>query len=310
MIKISIVIPLYNKKNKVLNTLNSVLNQSYLPDEIIVVNDGSIDGSEQIVKSLNHPLIQLINQDNSGVSVARNKGISIAKNDWIAFLDADDLWDISYLENIINLHKNFPEAKVLATNYKYQLHTGLYKPTIINKINFTPNAFGILNNYFEVASVSNPPIWSSAVVVYKESIQNIGGFPIGIKSGEDLITWAKLAIENQIAYSIKPLGTFVLDPAHSYQDIPNRIPDTQDFVSLELQKLNKSYPNAIGLNLYTAHWHKMRASIYLRLGERKLCFKEIKKSLSFSIYQPILFLYLIFLIIPTFVVNSIFRLKN
>jgi glycosyltransferase involved in cell wall biosynthesis len=74
--KISVVIPLYNKRETVLRALNSVLNQTVLPEEIIVVNDGSTDGSETIVSGLNHPLVRLIFQLNEGASAARNKGIA------------------------------------------------------------------------------------------------------------------------------------------------------------------------------------------------------------------------------------------
>jgi glycosyltransferase involved in cell wall biosynthesis len=83
--KITVVIPLYNKRDFIERALDSVLKQTVLPDEIIVINDGSTDGSDKIVEQLNHSLIALIHQKNSGVSAARNKGIDLAKNKWIAF---------------------------------------------------------------------------------------------------------------------------------------------------------------------------------------------------------------------------------
>ena len=106
--KISVVIPLYNKRTSVIRALNSVLSQTIQPEEIIVVNDGSTDGSEQLVNELNHPLVRLINQPNAGVSAARNRGIKEAKGDWIAFLDADDEWMPEYLETIKSLSEKYP----------------------------------------------------------------------------------------------------------------------------------------------------------------------------------------------------------
>lgn len=82
---ISVVIPLYNKKKAIKDALDSVLNQTVLPDEIVIVNDGSTDGSDKIIELLDHPLLILIHQKNGGVSAARNKGVETAKNEWIAF---------------------------------------------------------------------------------------------------------------------------------------------------------------------------------------------------------------------------------
>jgi len=91
----SVVIPLYNKERSVKNTIESVLNQTFQDFEVIVVNDGSTDNSLEVVKSFNDERIRIINQKNSGVSSARNRGIKEAKYEWIAFLDADDLWEIT-----------------------------------------------------------------------------------------------------------------------------------------------------------------------------------------------------------------------
>jgi glycosyltransferase involved in cell wall biosynthesis len=95
---ISVIIPMYNSRETIVHTLNSIKNQSALAQirEIIVVNDGSSDGSEAVVQTYiedhaNMPVI-LINQENGGVSAARNAGLRIAKGEWIALLDSDDEW--------------------------------------------------------------------------------------------------------------------------------------------------------------------------------------------------------------------------
>lgn len=102
--RFSVVIPLYNKERHILRAVKSVLNQSYSNFDLIVVNDGSTDGS---VQSLNPVLnrLTLINQENSGESAARNTGISHANHPYIAFLDADDEWEEDFLQSILNRHK-------------------------------------------------------------------------------------------------------------------------------------------------------------------------------------------------------------
>lgn len=94
----SVIIPLYNKESQIKKTLESVLNQTFKDFEIVIVNDGSIDKSIEVVESFDDNRIRIINQNNSGVSQARNRGIIEANRKWIAFLDADDLWKPNKLE--------------------------------------------------------------------------------------------------------------------------------------------------------------------------------------------------------------------
>ena len=89
---VSIIIPVYNGEKYIESALNSCISQTYLNIEVLVINDGSTDNTEQIVRSYQkkHNNIILINQQNRGVSAARNKGLEIASGEWITFLDADD----------------------------------------------------------------------------------------------------------------------------------------------------------------------------------------------------------------------------
>lgn len=303
---ISVVIPLYNKKNAIEDALDSVFNQTVLPDEIIIVNDGSTDGSEKIVELLNHPLVLLIHQKNEGVSAARNKGINKAKNEWIAFLDADDVWMPNYLKEITDLLPSFPESSVLATAYELQDSSGNRTPIILNKIPFKGN-FGKLTNYFEVAACSHPPLWSSAIVVKKSALQGVGGFPVGIKSGEDLLTWAKLAVKFEIGYSLNANAVFIQDAAHTYDDKPNRVPEQKDIVGNELIKLYHLNSNVYFLKNYISFWKKMRSSIYLRLGNRKKAFAEALDALFYNPFNKVVYIYMLMTILPTKVVHSIFK---
>lgn len=304
--EISVVIPLFNKKDTIINTIKTSLSQSFLPKEIVVVNDGSTDGSELLVKEFDHPLVKLIHQPNQGVSVARNKGIEEASAEWIAFLDADDVWFDHYFESLAHLNRNFPQANILATSYQLENHLGDRAKLILNKIPFE-GEFGILSNYFEVAACSHPPIWSSSVTVRKTAIQKIGGFPKGIKSGEDLITWARLAIDNEIAYSLKSGAVFVQVASHTYDDKPNRIPEEPDYVGDSLIKLLQENKKNKNLRNYIAHWAKMRASIYLRLGNKGKAWNEIRKSLSFDATNKKLYFYLILLIFPESITRKLFK---
>jgi len=119
---ISVIIPMYNSKDTIKNAIESVINQTYKdPIEIIVVNDGSTDGSEKIVEEIilknnSNRIIKLINKENGGVSSARNRGIKEASGDWIALLDSDDIWFPEKLEKQITEIEKNQNIRFIGTN--------------------------------------------------------------------------------------------------------------------------------------------------------------------------------------------------
>lgn len=281
---IAIVIPLYNKENQIANTLQTVFNQTFQDFEIVIVNDGSTDKSVEEVEKFNDARIRLIHQENAGVSAARNRGIKETKYDLIALLDADDEWKPEYLQEQINLINNFPECNVFACAYEYRDDKGKSRQITLNKMPFSSQT-GVLTNYFEVASCSSPPFCSINIVARKECFLNIGGFPVGVKSGEDLLTWAKLAIQYKMAYSRKVCADFVLDESHSIDKKPLRVHDSDDFVGSELKNLYKNSipPVRSSLKKYLSLWYKMKASGFLRLSDKS---GTIKYSLVSIRYNP------------------------
>ncbi|ENZ03210.1 hypothetical protein HMPREF1092_00396 [Clostridium thermobutyricum] len=104
MIKLSVIVPVYNVEKYVLECINSLLNQSLDSMEIIVVNDGSTDSSMEKILNLKNPKIKIINQKNSGLSSARNRGIEEAKGEYISFVDSDDfIENKNSFENMYNI---------------------------------------------------------------------------------------------------------------------------------------------------------------------------------------------------------------
>lgn len=247
---ISIIIPLFNKEKLIAKTLQSVFDQTFADYEIIMVNDGSTDGSESVVRSFKDSRIRLINQPNAGVSAARNRGIAEAKGEYVAFLDADDTWLPDYLEKQVKLARKYPQCDVVARSYLYCRKGKIVSPRITHIELEGKN--GILSNYFEVACHSDPPLWTCSIMLKRKAVNEVKGFPVGVKSGEDLLTWARLAARNGIAYSLEPLAIY-------NQGFSNpRPPERTDVVGMELEKLYKNNPNIKSLNKYVAFWYKMR----------------------------------------------------
>lgn len=306
---ISVVIPLYNKEKQIERTLRSVFAQTYTDFEIVVVNDGSTDRSAAVVESLDDPRIRLVTQKNAGVSAARNRGIREARGEYIALLDGDDKWEPDYLETINRMITKYSQCQVFATNYTHIDPKGKSFNTILKSIPFNEED-GILENYFEVASVSSPPICSICITAKKTAFESIGGFPYGIKSGEDLLTWARLACKYEIAYSILPKAIYVLGNGYDYNNLPPRPQDAGDPVGKELTELLKLHPDKKGLKTYISHWHKMRASVALRYGNIKETLFECKESLRFNVKNYKVVPFMILAIMPASLRKKIISLRN
>lgn len=302
---ISVVIPLYNKEKSIASTLRTVLNQTFSDYEIVIVNDGSTDGSVEEIEKVQDDRIRLVHQPNAGVSAARNRGIEEAKGDLIAFLDADDEWKPEYLATQYHLFQKYPECSVFACNYEFRDVSGKVTPTLIHKLPFAGED-GILSNYFEVASCSHPPLWTSAVMVKKQAMQAIGGFPLGIKSGEDLLTWARLAVNGMIAYSKRPLAVFIFDERIFNADQKQRMPESVDVVGNELFKLYKANPGIVGIKQYVGLWHKMRARIFLSKHLRWRAFYECVRAIQYHVSVKIL-VFLILSLMPYRIVDFILK---
>jgi glycosyltransferase involved in cell wall biosynthesis len=216
--KTSVVIPLYNKEKSILRAINSVLHQSEQDFELIVVNDGSSDQSAALVANLSdHKKIRLINQDNAGVSAARNRGIIEAKSELIAFLDADDEWHPDFLKTILEMKSQFPDGSVFSTLYSVQEQTG--ELTLPNVAPFFESGYrGFIENYLNVIR-SVLPFDSSSFAVTKKAFQEIGGFPVGINFGEDVDTFIRLSMRHKIVYINKSLAIYHCDAENRAGDL-------------------------------------------------------------------------------------------
>jgi glycosyltransferase involved in cell wall biosynthesis len=197
-IGLSIVIPLYNKAHHIKRAINSVLAQSYTNYELIIVDDGSTDGSSELVRQMTDPRIRLIAQPNGGTGAARNTGILEARAELVAFLDADDEWLPNFLETVMGLQARHPTAGIFATAYRNCLKGETVHIAFLGCV-ASPEG-GLLEDYFR-AALGPPPICASAVMIPKPVLAEVNFFPVGIKLGEDLETWAAIALRHRVAWS-------------------------------------------------------------------------------------------------------------
>lgn len=274
----SVVMPLFNKEEHVAGAVRSVLAQTCGAFELIIVNDGSTDGSRGAVALIKDHRIRVIDQANAGVSATRNRGIEAARAELIAFCDADDEWEPRHLAALLGLAECLPEAQVFATGYYIANRGGQRRENILRGL---PDGFeeGYLENYFMIAAGSEPPLHTSSVAVTRRALHDVGLFPAGVQSGEDLIVWARLAERYRIAYQRRP-STIFRAPGR-LGDRPGRVPAQTDVVGEELSRMlaRARGPQAVGLAAYLALWHRMRGVVYLKLGNNRCARQEFGRSL-------------------------------
>jgi glycosyltransferase involved in cell wall biosynthesis len=199
-IQFSVVIPLYNKVESVCRTLESLCQQRLLASEIIVVDDGSTDGSAERVSALNLPNVRLVKQENKGVSFARNHGVSLAKYEHIAFIDADDQWSPFFLLEMRKLIERFPGYEFFASSYQKVCKNETYiDPKLA--IGHIPPQGCVLDNYFDIVARGDLPFMVSSTVITRDLFTKLGGFPVGESMGEDQELFSQVALKASIVYS-------------------------------------------------------------------------------------------------------------
>lgn len=194
------VIPLYNKGRYVAATLASVLQQTFTDFEVIVVDDGSTDNGLEVVRSCPDPRVSVVVQENMGVSAARNHGIRRAKSDYIAFLDADDLWEPTYLGEMKQLMDSYPGAGFYVSAHK------IVKKSRVFDLPYTL-AEGAIENYFKT-ELEESITRLSATVVPRAICEQVGGFPQGMVSGEDSYFCGSIAIRHPVVFTPKVLAVY------------------------------------------------------------------------------------------------------
>ncbi len=192
--KISVIIPAYNRVNTLARAIESVLNQTHKVNEIIVVDDGSTDATSEVAKMYSEVL--LLRQKNMGVSSARNNGVMMASSEWIAFLDSDDTWHSEKLQEQSNFHQENKSCKVSYTDEVW-IREG--KKIAVPKKFQKPIAVTLENslNYCNIAP--------SSVLIQKKFFEALGAFDERLEVCEDYDLWLRILQEEKIGFVDQPL---------------------------------------------------------------------------------------------------------
>lgn len=189
MTTISIVIPAYNASKTIEETIRSVQNQTFSDFEMIVINDGSIDQTLEVLEKISDKRLKIFSYENKGVSAARNRGIENAKGEFIAFLDADDLWSPDKLERQHAELEKYPDAGV-AYSWTYFMeergNSRILHPC--EPIFFQGNVYPKLLVGDFIYSGSN-------ILVRREAVNSVGWFDSALVGCEDWDYWRRLSVQ-------------------------------------------------------------------------------------------------------------------
>ena len=215
MPRFSVIIPLYNKAPYVGKTVESVLGQTFGDYELIIVDNGSNDGSHEIVAAFTDHRIKIVRlEENVGVSNARNKGVAMASAPIVTFLDADDWWDPTFLEEMAGLIDRHPDAGIYGTGY-YIVKNGKKRLAPIG----VDEGFeeGEINYCAVYAKTLCMPLTSITVAMPKAVFDETGGFKPHLKLGEDFDLWVRIALKHKTVFLNKPLSNYNQDVDVTYR---------------------------------------------------------------------------------------------
>ncbi len=201
----SVIIPTYNRVELLKQTVESVRAQTFRDFEIIVVNDGSTDGSKEWL-ALQYDVLAL-NQRNCGIAASRNHGAAVCSGDWFAFLDHDDLWTRRKLEIQTEFIKNNPDVALVAA-----------KHVRLGKTAHSKSTGNWISGDLFLKAYSESFIHTSSVMIRRDIFKEIGGFPTEYRFADEFDVWLKIAKNYSIAYIDQPLVSIRLYEANTSHD--------------------------------------------------------------------------------------------
>jgi glycosyltransferase involved in cell wall biosynthesis len=266
----SITISLYNKENYIKSTIESVLAQTFQDFEIIVVNDGSTDGSEHVVKSISDDRIKYFSQQNKGASAARNLAISKGHGTYIALLDADDLWQDTYLETIHRLIESYPDQMVFATAVTIET-SGNSMPSVYSIPNIKEKGTYVVD-YFQ-SSFINTLLTSSSTVVHYSIFKKTGMYDTSIQSGQDTDLWIRIGIHFKIVFINETLVRYRYVEQSLSNSTKRAYKKSKLDGYLNLERTNLSLKKFMDLNRFSM-------AIVSKLGNDQDSFKHYEKGID------------------------------
>lgn len=235
----TVIIPVYNKVKYIKHAVESVLNQTFQNYEIIIIDDASTDGSEQIISEFKDSRIRILTRERPGPAgyAARNYGISESHCEWITFLDADDHWRHNHLCIAYDLVRNYPGCSFFNLG-RYNHRNGDY-------IRISHDSEEVLASQQGLALLSKIDIFhTNSVVVRKSVIKEVGGFPeYGCRRGGDTDLWLRLLLHVDTVVMSPAITSYYEQDRSSVLSNPDNLSETHPVLHTIREALNDDMSN-------------------------------------------------------------------
>ncbi len=207
-VKISVVVPAYNAEKYIKRCLFSIISQTYLPNEVIVIDDGSTDNTSFIIKKF-FPFVKLIRTSRVGVSKARNIGLDKSSSLWVAFLDADDWWMPHKLMSQAKIISAYNDVVCVHSNYFLYINGSLKKPSL------SINKYGL--QHYSIAELLLNPIVNTSTALIRKDLNIF--FPEWATQAEDMLFFTELSKYGKFYYDSSYLAVYRMHPNQSTKKI-------------------------------------------------------------------------------------------
>lgn len=279
--KVSVIVPAYNAETTIRETIDSVLHQTYDDFELLVIDDGSTDGTEEIVAGIGDVRVRCVSFANAGPSAARNRGLGYVSGEFVAFLDADDLWLPEKLASQVDALARNPEAALVFSWHDVIDNDGTF-------LKAGPHVDP------ESTAYENLIVWNfvdngSTPMIRAEAFSQVGNFDETLRYGEDWDMWLRLAYhyriicipEVQVLYRVRPgsassnIGPMVVGTLEVLRRALDRLPPTRErgllertskanlYQSLAMRLVETSKGRRTGLEATRYWWNYVTTTPYL-----------------------------------------------
>jgi glycosyltransferase involved in cell wall biosynthesis len=274
--RITVVIPCFNAGRFIADTITSAIHQTYPPDEVIVVDDGSTDESYHIAAAFGGR-VRVIRQDNAGESGARNRGLDEAKGDWVALLDADDVWRPAKLARQV-------QALRMSTDLVC-VHTGYYLFGATERVPELPTAVGI--GRYEIEALLITPLVNTSTALVRADLPL--RFPEWTRDAEDMLYFVEMTEFGSFAYVDEPLTGYRMHDGQQTKSPTSVVRNLQSrlmWLERNTQRLGHARHSRLSALLHDEVIHRLRIAKWTRNWKRYWALREFASQLQWPNGAP------------------------
>jgi len=310
-VPVSVLMPAYNAEKYIGEAIDSVLNQTFVNFELVIVDDGSTDNTANVIKAYTDKRIKLIQQKNGGVSAALNTGLSQAQGKYIARFDADDVCYPYRLQQQFDFMETNPDFVLIGSDADYMSEEGAFL--------FTYHNIGYSNQEIQEKINVYCPFVHSTVCYRKEAVVQLGGYEVLAFTFEDYFLWKKLVKIGKVCNFKTPLIKVRFNAASVTVDEKDRDPEfirlkkkalQNGFISAEDGRLMKAGLTKLSPQKKESSYHRMLGKKYLWNNyQPTMARKHLIKSLKIEPFKLNTFLFLALSFLPQGIIQKVYNLK-